>query len=76
MQDERMKQFTENWKETEKLKEELKYEKTKSKVIAWVAVIVIAVLVVLYYQEYNLRMKLLDEYNTVQAEYEELSTDR
>lgn len=76
MQDERMKQFTEQWKETEKLKEELKYEKTKAKVISWLAVIVIAVLVVLYYQEHNLRIKLLDEYNTIQAEYEELSTDR
>ena len=76
MQDERMKQFTEQWKETEKLKEELKYEKTKAKVISWLAVIVIAVLVVLYYQEHNLRIKLLDEYNTIPAEYEELSTDR
>ena len=76
MQDERMKQFTEQWKETEKLKEDLKYEKTKSKVIACVAVIVIVVLVHLYNQEHNLRMKLLDEYNTIQAEYEELSIDR
>lgn len=48
-----------------------KEEKYRRKVVAGIFLAIIAVLIYLYYQEYNNRMKLLDEFETTKAEYEE-----
>ena len=68
MSEERLKEMLKEREHEEKIK----HERYFTRLVAIVAAVIIAFLVFLYNQEHDLRMKLLDDYQMLQEEYEEL----